>query len=341
MKKVVTIGGGTGSFMLLSGLREYPIELSAIVSMADDGGSSGIHRDELGVLPPGDIRQCLVALSESPEIMRKLMSYRFTEGGLDGHSFGNLFLSALEKVTGDFSSAVREASGILQVRGNVIPVTKDDTHLFAKLRNGKLLRGESAINVNFNVEKVGIERIYLEPAARANAEAVKRILDADLVIIGPGNHYCSIVPNLLVRGIPEALRKTRARIIYNCNLVNKWGHTNNFSLDDYVEAVHGFIGAPVIDFVTYNTRRPGQATLERYQKQESGSIVTFDETVRVKRGYRIVKGDLLSSAFHTAKPGDKIAATRSFIRHDSKKLAKVLMFLLEIGDYESILKKIV
>ncbi len=340
-KKVVTIGGGTGSFMLLSGLKEYPIELSAIVSMADDGGSSGVHRDELGVLPPGDIRQCLVALSDSPEIMRKLMSYRFSEGGLDGHSFGNLFLSALEKVTGDFSSAVREASDILQVRGSVIPVTKDDTHLYAKLKNGKMIRGENAINVNFNVEKVGIERIYLEPAARANTEAVKKILEADLIIIGPGNHYCSIIPNLLVRGIPEALRKTRARIVYNCNLVNKWGHTNNFSLDDYVDALHGFIGKPVIDFVTYNTRRPGKALLERYQEQESGSIVAFDESARPKRSYRIVKGDLLSSTFHAARPGDKIAATRSLIRHDSKKLAKMLMLLLEIGDYESILKEIV
>lgn len=341
MKKVVTIGGGTGSFMLLSGLRDYPIKLSAIVSMADNGGSSGVHRDELGVLPPGDVRQCLVALSDSPEIMRRLMSYRFTEGGLDGHSFGNIFISALEKVTGNFASAVREASDILDVKGSVIPVTNDDTHLYALLKNGKTLKGEEAINVNLNLEKVGIEKIYLEPRAIANPEAVKAILQADLVIIGPGNHYCSIVPNLLAKGIPEALRKTRARIVYNCNLVNKWGHTNNFSVDDYVDAINGFIGKPVVDYVTYNVKRPSKALLEKYQEQESGSIVSFDIGARKKRRYRIVQGDLLSTKMYTAKPGDKIAATRSLIRHDSKKLAKMLMMLLEIGEYESILKDIV
>lgn len=340
-KKVVTIGGGTGSFVLLSGLKEYPIDLSAIVSMADDGGSTGVLRDELGVLPPGDVRQCLVALSDTPDMLRQLMNYRFTEGGLEGHSFGNLFLSALEKITGDFGSAVREAADILDTQGVVVPVTNDRTHLIVKLKNGKVLRGENAINVNFSVEKVGIERIYLEPAARANAEAVKKILEADIIIIGPGNHYCSIIPNLLVRGIPEALRKTRAKIVYNCNLVNKWGHTNNLSLDDYVEALHGFIGKPVIDYVTYNTRRPGKVLLKRYQEQESGTIVSFDEMARPKRSYRIVKGDLLNLVFHAAKPGDKIAAIRSLIRHDSKKLAKMLMLLLEIGDYESILKEIV
>lgn len=341
MKKVVTIGGGTGSFMLLSGLRDYPIKLSAIVSMADNGGSSGVHRDELGVLPPGDVRQCLVALSDSPEIMRRLMSYRFTEGGLDGHSFGNIFISALEKVTGNFASAVREASDILDVKGSVIPVTNDDTHLYALLKNGKTLKGEEAINVNLNLEKVGIEKIYLEPRAIANPEAVKAILQADLVIIGPGNHYCSIVPNLLAKGIPEALRKTRARIVYNCNLVNKWGHTNNFSVDDYVDAINGFIGKPVVDYVTYNVKRPSKALLEKYQEQESGSIVSFDIGARKKRRYRIVQGDLLSTKIYTRKPGDKIAATRSLIRHDSKKLAKMLMMLLEIGEYESILKDIV
>lgn len=341
MKKVVTIGGGTGSFMLLSGLRDYPIKLSAIVSMADNGGSSGVHRDELGVLPPGDVRQCLVALSDSPEIMRQLMNYRFNEGGLDGHSFGNIFLSALEKVTGDFVSAVREASDILDVKGSVIPVTSTDTHLYALLKNGKTLKGENAINTNLNLEKVGIEHIYLEPQAIANPEAVKKILGADLIIIGPGNHYCSIVPNLLVKGIPEALRKTRAKIVYNCNLVNKWGHTNNFSLDDYVDAIHALIGKPVIDYVTYNVRQPGKKLLERYQKQESGSIVSFDIGARKKRRYKIVQGDLLSTKIYAAKPGDKIAATRSLIRHDSKKLGKMLMMLLEIGEYESILKDIV
>ncbi len=341
MKKVVTIGGGTGSFMLLSGLRDYPIKLSAIVSMADNGGSSGVHRDELGVLPPGDVRQCLVALSDSPEIMRRLMSYRFSEGHLNGESFGNIFLSALQKVTGDFAHAVREASEILDVRGTVVPVTGDDTHLYALLKNGKTLRGEDTINTSLKLEKVGIEEIYLKPEAVANPEAVKAILGADLIIIGPGNHYCSIVPNLLVKGIPEALRKTRAKIVYNCNLVNKLGHTNSFSLDDYVDEIHQIIGKPVIDFITFNTRKPSSKLIERYKQENSGTIVSFEVAARKKRDYRIVQGDLLSTKIYAAKPGDKIAATRSLIRHDSKKLAKMLMMLLEIGEYESIIKDIV
>ena len=341
MKKVVTIGGGTGSFMLLSGLKEYPIDLTAIVSMADDGGSTGVLRDELGVLPPGDVRQCLVALSDTPDILRQLMNYRFTEGGLDGHSFGNLFLSALEKINGDFGSAVREAADILDTQGTVVPVTSDRTHLHAVLKNGKILKGENAINVNLHLERVGIDRIYLEPRAKANPEALKKILSADLIVIGPGNHYCSIIPNLLVQGIPEALRKTKAKIVYNCNLVNKLGHTNNFTLDDYVDAIHRAVGKPVIDFVTYNTRKPGKKLLERYLKEESGSVVPFSPLARAKRSYRVVQGDLLSSRVYQAKPGDRIAALRSLIRHDPKKLGKMLMILLELSDYETVLKDIV
>lgn len=344
MKKVVTIGGGTGSFMLLSGLRDYPIELSAIVSMADDGGSTGVLRDELGVLPPGDVRQCLVALSDSPERLRELMNYRFSEGGLEGHSFGNLFLSALEKITGDFRSGVREAARILDTKGRVIPVTEDNVHLHALLKNGKTLVGENAINLNLKLERIDVEKISLEPRARANKEAVEAILEADMVIIGPGNHYCSILPNLLVGGIPEALRKTRAKIVYNCNLVNKYGQIRadkNFSLDDFVDSLHETIGKPVIDFVTWNTRKPDRTLLETYATKESGTLVAFDPGARVKRSYKIVRGDLLSTKRVIAKAGDKIAAHRAFIRHDGKKLAKMLMLLLELADYETVLKDIV
>lgn len=338
MKKVVTIGGGTGSFMLLSGLKEYPIELSAIVSMADDGGSTGVLRDELGVLPPGDVRQCLVALSDTPERLRELMNYRFKNGGLEGHSFGNLLLSALEKITGDFGEGVREAAQILNVRGEVIPVTLSDTRLYMELADGKLLSGEHEINVNTTFEKVGVKKVFLKPAPKANPLAVRRILNADLVIIGPGSHYCGIIPNLLVPGIAEALRKTKAKIVYNCNLVSKHGQTDNFALEDYVDALHALIGRPRIDFVTYNTARPPARLLKKYAHE--GSIVGFRHD-DLKRRYRVIQADLLSEERLVRTSEDKIAHTRSFIRHDSRKLAKVLMLLLEIGDYENILKDIV
>lgn len=338
MKKVVTIGGGTGSFMLLSGLKEYPIHLSAIVSMADDGGSTGVLRDELGVLPPGDVRQCLVALSDTPERLRELMNYRFAEGGLEGHSFGNLLLSALEKITGDFGEGVKEAAEILKTKGEVIPVTLSDTRLYMELANGKLLSGEHEINVNTQFERLGVKKVFLKPKPKANPLAVKRILEADMVVIGPGSHYCAIIPSLLVPGIAEALRKTKAKIVYNCNLVSKRGQTDQLALEDYVAVLDRLIGSERIDFVTYNIGRPPERLLKKYSKE--GVIVPFLNHDHA-RTYRVIQTDLLSTEVPRRKREDKIAHTRSFIRHDSKKLAKVLMLLLEIGDYESILKDIV
>lgn len=339
MKKIVTIGGGTGSFTLLSGLKKYPIELSAIVSMADDGGSTGVLRDELGVLPPGDVRQCLVALSDSSEMLRTLMNYRFEEGGLSGHSFGNLLLSALEKVTGSFSEGVEEAAKILNVKGEVIPVTNIDTKLFMKLKNDGLLQGENEINHNFEMQKRGIEKMYLSPRAQANPKAIEKILSADLIVMGPGNHYCSILPNLLVAGISEAIRKSKAKVVYNCNLVNKKGQTDGFTLDDYIDAVEKYIGKGRVDFVTYNIGKPSKALLKKYERENE--LVSFDKEDRKKRTYRVIQSDFLSAEKVRFARGDTIARTRSFIRHDTEKIGKVLMMLLELSEYENILNDIV
>jgi uncharacterized cofD-like protein len=337
MKKVVTIGGGTGSFTLLSGLKRYPLELSAIVSMADDGGSTGILRDELGVLPPGDVRQCLVALSDTPDMLRELMNYRFVEGSLEGHSFGNIFLSALEKITGDFGHGVAEAAKILSVRGAVIPVTLSDIRLYMELKNGELLLGEHEINVSEEFEKVGVKKVFLRPKPKANPLALQKILEADLIVIGPGNHYCAIIPNLLVPGIAEALRTTKAKIVYNCNLISKTGQTDLFSLEDYAREINRYIGGERIDFVTYNTGEPNARLLKKYHTY--GHLVPFLNDN--KRSYRVIRADLLSSERVVRRTEDKVAATRAFIRHDPEKLAKVLVMLLELDGYESILKDIV
>jgi len=339
MKKIVTIGGGTGSFTLLSGLKKYPIDLSAIVSMADDGGSTGVLRDELGVLPPGDVRQCLVALSDSSQMLRTLMNYRFEEGGLSGHSFGNLFLSALEKMTGSFSEGVEEAAKILNVKGEVIPVTHIDTKLFLQLKNGKLLVGENEINHNFEIQQCGIQKIYLSPKAKANPKAIEKIRSADLIVMGPGNHYCSILPNLLVSGIAEALRTSKAKVVYNCNLVNKKGQTDGFSLDDYVDAIEQYIGKGRVDFVTYNIGKPSKMLLKKYAQESE--IVPFEKDARKKRHYRIIQSDFLSTEKVSFSRGDKIAKTRSLLRHDTEKIGKVLMMLLELAEYENILNDIV
>ncbi|MFA5962217.1 MAG: gluconeogenesis factor YvcK family protein [Parcubacteria group bacterium] len=339
IKKVVTIGGGTGSFMLLSGLKDYPVSLSAIVSMADDGGSTGILRDELGVLPPGDVRQCLVALSNSSDIMRDLMTYRFEEGGLKGHNFGNLLLSALEKITGNFSVGVEEAAKILNIKGEVIPVADTEVNLFMELKNGKLIKGEDEVRHNFEIKKTGVEKSYLSPRVRANKKAIQKILEADLVIIGPGDYYGSIMPNFLVQGISDALRKTKATVVFNCNLVNRKGQTDNFTLDDYVELINKQIGKERIDFATFNTKNPGRNLIKKYE--EESMLVELGENKDQKRTYRIIKTDLLSDKRSIYSKADSIAATRAFIRHDSEKLARVLMVILELGKYEGIINEIV
>ncbi len=339
-KNIVTIGGGTGSFMLLSGLKKYPVNISAIVSMADDGGSTGILRDELGVLPPGDVRQCLVALSDSSEMLRDLMNYRFENGGLKGHSFGNLFLSALEKINKNFAKGVEEAAKILNVKGEVIPVTDMDAKLCMELKNGKLLKGEEQINHSPDIQKIGIKKNYLKPKANANKKALQRISDADLIIIGPGNHYCSIIPNLLVKGIPEAIRKSKAKVVYNCNLVNKIKHTEKFTLDDYIDSVNGYMGSKRINFVTFNTKKPDDKLVKKYASHRE-LLVEFNENSRDKSKYRIIRADILSAKKPKFSASDILAAQRSFIRHDGEKLAKILMMILELGDYESIIKEII
>ena len=327
MKNVITIGGGTGSFVLLSGLKKYPINLSAIVSMADDGGSTGVLRDELGVLPPGDVRQCLVALSDSSETLRKLMNYRFENGGLKGHSFGNIFLSALEKITGNFSNGIAEASKILNVKGEVIPVTENNTNLFLELKNGKKLKGQNEINHNFEIERIGIKKIYLAPKAKANKRALKKIREADLIVIGPGNFYCSLVPNFLVSGISEAIQKSKAKVIFNCNLVNKKGHTEKFTLNKYVDLVNYYLGGKRIDFITFNTKKPSASLIDRYKKSRE-MLVRFEENEKIKIKQGIIFSDLLSQEKVVHNKADKIFAVRSFIRHDSDKLAKIIMKVL-------------
>ncbi|EKE12032.1 MAG: hypothetical protein ACD_14C00037G0002 [uncultured bacterium] len=339
-RRIVTIGGGTGSYTLLNGLKKYALDISAIVSMADDGGSTGVLRDELGVLPPGDVRQCLVALSDSSEMLRELMNYRFEDGGLRGHNFGNLFLSALEKINNSFSQGVEEASRILNVRGDVIPVTNQDTNLYMVLKNGKKLQGEDEINHNFEIEEIGIKKNYLFPKAKANKKAIEKILSADMIVIGPGNHYCSIVPNLLVDGIPEAIRRSKAVVVYNCNLVNKKGHTEKFTLDEYVESINKYIGSDRIDFVTFNVEKPNAQLIKKYAKKQE-PLVAFNENERKKRKYRTVRANILSGEKPHYAASDVLASKRAFIRHDSDKLAKILMMILELGEYENIIKEII
>ncbi|KKP58970.1 MAG: hypothetical protein UR51_C0002G0123 [Candidatus Moranbacteria bacterium GW2011_GWF1_34_10] len=341
MKNIVTIGGGTGSFTLLSGLKKYPINISAIVSMADDGGSTGRLRDELGVLPPGDIRQCLVALSNSSDTLRELMNYRFKNGDLKGHNFGNLLLSALEKIQGNFSLGVKEATNILGVKGQVIPVSEDEMNLYIKLKNNKILIGEKQLDHNKDVRKYGIKKVYLNPVAKANKDAIEAIKKADIIVIGPGDHYGSIIPNLLVMGISEAIRKSKAKVIYNCNLTNKKGQTEEFDVDKYVKEMNRYLGSERIDFVIFPFNKPTEDLQKKYEKREGrNSVVKFNKDNLIGRNYKVVRADVLNKVAIKKNKEDKIADTRSFIRHDSDRLANVILSISEMEN-EKLIKEVI
>jgi uncharacterized cofD-like protein len=329
-KRIVTIGGGTGSFTLLSGLKKYPVDISAIVSMADDGGSTGVLRDELGVLPPGDVRQCLVALSESSDKMRSLMNYRFGNGCLKGHSFGNLLLSALEKTSGSFAKGVEEAMGILKVRGEVIPVTDEDAKLELELFDKTVLRGENEINHHKSFQDIGIKELRFAGKVYAYKKAIQRLKQADMIVIGPGNLYCSLLPNFILNDLAFAIKHSRAKIVYIANLTNKKGHTIGFDVDDYVEALEEYIGKDRINYVVFAARKPPKALIEKYEREEGkNTLVVFRKNKNLKRRYKLVQADIVSKKIPKTDKSDVIANMRALIRHDSDRLARVVMSLLD------------
>lgn len=318
-KHIVTVGGGTGSYTVLSGLKHLPdVSLTALVSMADDGGSTGVLRDELGVLPPGDVRQCLVALSEHSDIVRKLMNYRFNEGTLKGHNFGNIFLAALEKVTGDFVKGVEIASEILKVNGNVIPTTSNKADLSIKLSNGKILEGEDIIQ-NENLEDIGIKNVFYKNKVNLNKNAKQAILLADYIILGPGNYYCSIIPNLIVNGFKEAIGESKAKVILPINLTNKLRHTTNWKVSTYVKDVEKYLNKSV-DFILVNKEAPSKEQVERYKLEGGDGVLVKDDF----NDDRVIRAHLLSHIVFNKAKEDIIPSTKGFIRHDSKKLAKCI-----------------
>lgn len=317
----VVIGGGTGSFTLLSGLKRYVRDITALVNMADDGGSTGQLRDELGVLPPGDVRQCLVALSDSEKV-RDLFTYRFEEGSFKGHAFGNLFLTALEKMTGSFLEGVELASEVLNITGSVEPVTTTNVTLCAKDETGAIVRGEYDIAHRALPQK---PELWLEPAAKANPRAVQAILNADVVVIAPGNLYGSLAPALAVEGVSQALCETTATCVYVSNLVTKPGPTQSFKVHDFADELERMAGGPFLDFVLYNNSNPSSALLKRYAHEgEYGVEADTDEIA--KRPWRAKSARLISrEAWEGGQGSDPLASTRSLIRHDSDAVARQLM----------------
>lgn len=324
-KNIAVISGGTGGFTVLSGLKKYDCNISAIVTMADSGGSSGKLRDEYGVLPPGDIRQCLVALSTSDKAMRDLFNYRFESGSLKGQSFGNIFLTALTKVKRNFKDAVEEASNILRIKGKVIPVTTAKTHLHAILEDKTEIKGEHNIDEPEHDGSLKIERVFLHPKAKANPDAVEALKKADVIVIGPGDLYTSIIPNILVQGIPEAIKESNAVKIFVCNLMTKYGQTNNFSAEDHINILEKYLNDG-LDYVIVNVQSPEKEALKKYEKKHNVQPVRLSGK-KISRKIKIVKANLLKSSVVKTQKGDTLS--RSLIRHDADKLARQIMKLIE------------
>jgi uncharacterized cofD-like protein len=323
---LVVIGGGTGSFTLLQAFKGSFELITALVNMADNGGSSGMLRDELGVLPPGDIRQCLVALSPAPEL-RDLFNYRFDNGTLKGHTLGNIFLSALEKTTGNFTQAVKSASKILRITGQVIPITTVDTHLVMLDADKKTITGQFLIeNTDMSLETR--PELSLEPNAGINPEARDAILKADIIVIAPGNLYTSLAPALLVRGVGEALKESKAKKIYICNLVTKPKQTDNYDVDEYASEIERFIGSPVLDYVFYNNEEPPADLLSRYTHDDE-YLVKYDPESNPERHYKVIGLPLIAKEEVHVKEGDPMAHNRSLIRHDPNLLIPEILAIYE------------
>jgi len=309
----VTIGGGTGSFPILRALKNQPVNLTAIVSMADDGGMAGVLRDEYGVLPPSDVRKTLVALAEPGSILRELFNYRFSEGSFKGCAFGNFFLAALEKITGSFAEAVKEASKVLKVKGSVIPVTLSDARLCAKLADGAVIKGETNIDIPTKDFRPAIKKVWLEPKAEINPQAETAIKTADLIVICPGDLYTSIIPNFLVKGMKEAVKKSKAKKVCFVNLMTKFGETHGFKAEDFIKTIEKYLGRDALDFVVFNSKKPRAEILKRYKKEKAEFVEPPGKSKKTKPVY--IRADLLASG--------------GFIRHDpGEKTSKILLAIL-------------
>ncbi|AWI07225.1 gluconeogenesis factor YvcK family protein [Clostridium drakei] len=311
--KIVVIGGGTGLSTMLRGLKYYTSNITAIVTVADDGGGSGDLREDLGMLPPGDIRNCILALADTEPLMEDLLQYRFKDGRLKNQSFGNLFLAAMDGISNNFEEAVHKMSSVLAVTGKVMPVTLDNVILKAKLKNGTIVAGESNIPNEAIKQNTSIDKIFIEPKnAKPLKEAIDAIMEADAIILGPGSLYTSVIPNLLVKDIAEAVKKTNAIKLYVSNIMTQRGETDGFGVEDHIKAIFKHAGGEIIDYVVINIGRIDDELEDRY-KEETSHLVKIDSIEELKKlNVNVIEGDF-------------IKIKNGLIRHNSEKLASILI----------------
>ncbi|WP_449622776.1 gluconeogenesis factor YvcK family protein [Robertmurraya sp. Marseille-Q9965] len=309
--KIVIIGGGTGLPVLLRGLKKYPLDITAVVTVADDGGSSGRLRDEMDIPPPGDIRNVLAALSDVEPLIEEMFQHRFTSNELSGHSLGNLILAAMTSITGNFVHAIQEMSKVLNVNGRVLPAATESVVLHAEMEDGTIVSGESKIP--YSGKK--IKRVFLTPEiAQPLPETIHAIRQADLIILGPGSLFTSILPNLLVPKLGQEISRARAKKVYICNLMTQAGETLDFTASDHVKALYNHMKCSFLDTILVNSENIPESILNRYS-EEFAKPVHFDFTQLYELGLEVVQGEIMS-------------LENGVIRHDTKEVASILYNLL-------------
>lgn len=313
--KIVVFGGGTGLSVLLRGLKRYTKDISAIVTVADNGGGSGVLREDLGMLPPGDMRNCIIALADIEPIMLKLMQHRFKDGYLNGQSFGNLFIAAMYEIFGDYEHALKEIGSIFRLSGKVLPMTLQDTQLKAYLSNGECIVGEKDIPEFATKTDSKIDKVSLVPdICMPLEETVRDIQEADIIIIGPGSLYTSVMPNLLVKSIPDMITNSKATVFYVCNLMTQPGETDNYNVLDHVNAIIKHSNRHIIDYVIANDELIPEEQIENYKYKGSAQVIIDKEQIKTLEEMNI---RVISSNF--------IEIRKNYIRHNSGKIGQLLL----------------
>lgn len=315
---IAVIGGGTGLSTMLRGLKTHCCNITAIVTVADDGGGSGVLREDLGMLPPGDVRNCILALSNTEPILGELLNYRFKDGRLKGQNFGNLFLAAMNGISINFQDAVQNMSSVLSVAGKVLPVTLDSVELEAELENGVVVRGESNIPKEAISQGSVIKDLRIIPKeAEAVEDAILAIREADAIVLGPGSLYTSIIPNLLVEEIGKEVQKSKAKKIYVCNVMTQPGETTNFNVSDHIKEIYKYCGENSIDYVIANVGKIDDVLIKRYYNEKNSKLVALDREEVEALNVKIIEGDLVNVRYN-------------YIRHDANNLSELIIKTIEL-----------
>lgn len=321
--KVAVIGGGTGLSVLLRGLKRYTENISAIVTMSDNGGGSGVLREDLGMLPPGDLRNCILALSNVEPIMEKLLQYRFEEGALKGQSFGNLLIAAMDGISGSFEEAIERVNDIFAVTGRVFPATSGSIHLWGMLRNGEVVKGESELPRAAILQKSGIDKVWLEPKDAAPVTAaVQAIMEADIIVLGPGSLYTSVIPNLLIRELAEAVEASEAPKVYICNLMTQPGETDDYGVKEHVDAILRHGSNRMVDVVMVNCGSVPEDIQEKY-RDEGAHLIMLGAQEReqlTQQGFTLICDDF-------------VEIKSRYLRHDAEHLSQKLLGLVDARRY--------